>query len=515
MDINYSPQLPSTWLKTGRSGNGQGRMGGSDCDIKIFLKNIKSERKVMKVKLISNLLFVTLYIALSYFLCTAAENKQLDQQAIARLQAGFQLDNTNKALMNAITNNDIDNLVLNRELINKHNNVFNLNIAVEGITDQQSTGRCWMFAALNLMRPIVKERYSLKSFEFSEVYLFFWDKLDKANYFLETIIETRDRDIDDRELQAFFADPIPDGGWWNYVVNLIEKYGVIPKELMPETVNSNKSYLMNKTLLNLARQDAAELREMSALGKSENSLRERKMEMLPDFYRLLVLYFGLPPQNFTWRVENKDNKLIEKKYTPLEFYKDAVKLDLNQYVILCEYPSFPRNDFYQVNFCTNMTEKPDMSFINVDNEKLKKYALSCLTDSTPVWFAADVGWQMERDLGIMAADIYDYQLLFNIKDTMTKADRIRYRASNANHAMLFVGADTSNGKVLKWRVENSWGSDRGNKGYWTLYDNWFDKYVFTVIINRKYLKSEELKLLDRKPKKIPAWDPLRSSFLVN
>ncbi|OGC03605.1 hypothetical protein A2V82_10790 [candidate division KSB1 bacterium RBG_16_48_16] len=162
-----------------------------------------------------------------------------------------------------------------------------------------------------------------------------------------------------------------------------------------------------------------------------------------------------------------------------------------------------------------MAEKPDMSFINLDTEKLKKYTLASLTNKTPVWFAADVGWQMERDLGIMAADIYDYNVLFKIKDEMNKADRIRYRVSNANHAMVFVGADTTNGTVLKWRGENSWGSEKGNKGYWTMYDNWFDKYVFTVIIEKKYLKTEDLKLLDRKPKRIPAWDPLRISFLVN
>jgi len=469
----------------------------------------------MKVKLISKMFFVMLCILQSYFLCTAAENKQLDQNAITKLQTSFRLDNTNKALINAITNNDINNLVLNRDQINNHNDVFNLNLAVEGITDQKSTGRCWMFAALNLMRPIVKDKFNLKSFEFSESYLFFWDKLDKANYFLEIIIETWDRDIDDRELQAILNDPIPDGGWWNYVVNLIEKYGVIPKELMPETEHSSKSNMINKTVLNLARQDAAELREMAKQGKNATHLRIRKMEMLQDFYRLLVLYFGIPPQRFTWRVEDKDGKLIEKMYTPVEFFKEAVNWDLNQFVILCDYPSFPLHDFYQINFCTNMIEEPDMSFINLDTEKLKKYALVSLTDKNPVWFAADVGWQMERDLGIMAADIYDYESLFNIKDKMNKADRIRYRASNANHAMVFIGADTTNGKALKWRVENSWGNDKGNKGYWTMYDNWFDKYVFTVIINKKYLKAEDLKLLDKKPKKIPAWDPLRISFLVN
>lgn len=469
----------------------------------------------MKTTYLGKLSLGVLFILVSSYLCVAAENKQLDKNTIEKLQASFEMDNATRALMNAVTNNDVDNLVLNRAIVNSNNDVFNLNVAVEGITNQKSTGRCWLFAALNLMRPIVKKKFNLKTFEFSESYLFFWDKLDKANYFLETVIQTRNRDIDDRELQAILDNPIPDGGWWNYAVNLIEKYGVIPIQLMPETVSSSKSHQMNKILFNMAKQDAVELRALASQGKRVDALRERKMEMLQDFYRVLILYFGMPPKSFTWRVEDKDGKLIEKKYTPSEFYKEAVNLDLNQYVILCDYPSFPANDFYQVNFCTNMAETPDMRFINLDTEKLKKYSLACLTDSTPVWFAADVGWQMERDLGIMAADIYDYSLLFNIKDEINKKERIQYRVSNANHAMVFVGADTTNGQVLKWRVENSWGTDKGNKGYWTMYDNWFDKYVFTVIIEKKYITKEDLKLMDREPKRIPAWDPLRLNFLNN
>ena len=362
------------------------------------------------------------------------------------------------------------------------------------------------------MRPTVKEKYNLKSFEFSEAYLFFWDKLEKTNYFLETIIETRDRDIDDRELQDILEDPVPDGGWWNYAVNLIEKYGVVPKELMPETVNSSKSRWMNKTLNNLSRQYAAELREMAGEGKNMAALRQRKLEMMKAVYRLLVLHFGLPPQEFTWRTADKDAHLVEITGTPSEFYSEAVGFGLDRFAVLCDYPSYPYGDHYQLNFSTNMPETPDMHFINVDAQKLKKYAQISIEDSVPVWFGADAGWQMERDHGIMAADIYDYESLFNIRDKLNKADRIRYRATTPNHAMIFVGADTSGGKVLKWRVENSWGSDKGNKGYWTMYDNWFDRYVFTVIIDKKYLAPEDLKLFDRKPKKIPAWDPLRSQF---
>jgi bleomycin hydrolase len=456
---------------------------------------------------------ITLFLTGFWGICIAADQNYLDQGTIEQLQASFQLNPANRALMNAISNNDINQLALNRELINANDDVFNISLNVEGITNQESSGRCWLFAALNLMRPEVKEKYKLKSFEFSEVYLFFWDKLEKANYFLETVIETRDRDIDDRELQDILDDPIPDGGWWNYAVNLIEKYGAVPKDLMPETANSSNSRWINKTLNNLARQDAVELRAMAGQGKKPVMLRQRKMEMMKDIYRLLVFHFGLPPQKFTWRAQDKDGHLVEKTATPVEFYRQVVGADLNRFVVLCDYPSFSYGDHYQLNFCTNMPETPDMHFINLNIERLKKYAALSVEDSVPVWFGADVGWQMERDHGIMAAGIYDYESLFDIQDRMNKADRIRYRVTTPNHAMLFVGADTSGGKVLKWRVENSWGSDKGNKGYWTLYDDWIDQYVFTVIIDKKYIADEDLRLFDRKPKKIPAWDPLRNRFL--
>jgi bleomycin hydrolase len=469
----------------------------------------------MNKKISLNIFLVVISVLQFSSLCFAEENKNLEQKTITQLQTSFKMDNTQKALINSITNNNIKKLVLNRDLLSKHNDIFNLEIDVKGITNQKSTGRCWMFAALNLMRPKVIEKFKLDSFEFSQNYLFFWDKLEKANYFLETIIETRDRDIDDRELQALLNTPIPDGGWWNYAVNLIEKYGVIPKELMTETENSNNSRMINKTMNNLARQNAVELRKMGREGKTVKSLREYKLEMLKDYYRLLVLHFGIPPQKFTWRVKDKDGHLIENKYTPNEFYDDVVGHDLNKYVTICDYPSFPYNDHYKINFCSNMTEKPDMNFINLDIEQLKAYSLASLKDSTPVWFGADVGWQMEGDHGIMAADIYDYESLFNIYDKMNKADRIRYRASVANHAMVFVGADINNEKALKYHVENSWGDEKGNEGYWTMYDSWFDKYVFTVIIDKKFIEKKDLKLLEKKPKKIPSWDPLRISFLIN
>jgi bleomycin hydrolase len=461
---------------------------------------------------LNSLLAISLVSLLWSTLILANPSVELNKTALDEIKSSLQIDATTRALINAVSNNDVKSLVLNRELVNKNNEVFNVTTDVEGITNQKSTGRCWMFAGLNIMRPTARQKFNLKSFEFSQSYLFFWDKLEKSNTLLDAIIETRDRPVDDRELQVLLEDPVPDGGWWNYVVNLIEKYGVVPKEIMPETENSSKSKMMNKALETMVRQYAVELRAMHQAGKKIVELRTRKMEMLKNVYRLLVLHLGLPPDEFTWRYEDKDKNIVEKKYTPVQFYQEAVGFDLNQYITILDYPVYPYFQHFQIDYCRNMPDKADMDFINLDIQQIKEYVLKSLLDKEPVWFAADAGWQMERDNGIMEDGIYDYQSLYGFQEKMTKAERVQYHVSIPNHAMVFVAADTSDGQATKWKVENSWGTDLGDKGYWTMYNNWFDKYVFTVIINKKYLPEKVLAILQTRPKTLPAWDPLRNSM---
>ena len=461
---------------------------------------------------LNSLLAISLISLLWCTLILANPSVELNKAALDEIKSSLQMDATTRALINAVSNNDVKSLVLNRELVNKNNEVFNVTTDVEGITNQKSTGRCWMFAGLNIMRPTARQKFNLKSFEFSQSYLFFWDKLEKSNMLLEAIIETCDRPVDDRELQVLLEDPVPDGGWWNYVVNLIEKYGVVPKEIMPETENSSKSKMMNKALETMVRQYAVELRAMHQAGKKIADLRTRKMEMLKNIYRLLVLHLGLPPDEFTWRYEDKDKNIVEKKYTPVQFYQEAVGFDLNQYVTILDYPVYPYFQHFQIDYCRNMPDKADMNFINLDIQQIKEYVLKSLLDKEPVWFAADAGWQMERDNGIMEDGIYDYQSLYGFQEKMTKAERVQYHVSIPNHAMVFVAVDTSNGQTTKWKVENSWGTDLGDTGYWTMYNNWFDKYVFTVIINKKYLPEKVLAILQTRPKTLPAWDPLRNSM---
>ncbi len=442
----------------------------------------------------------------------AAGGKGLDGKTVELLRESFRMTPANKALINAVSNNDLQDLTYNRDIFNGHDELYSDETDAKGITNQASSGRCWMFAGLNMMRPAVMKNFNLDEFEFSENYLFFWDKLEKANLFLEAVIETADRDIYDRELQALFSGPVPDGGWWNYYADLIDKYGTVPKSVSQETKHTGGTGRMNRVLDGMARADAAQLRKMAAEGVAEDALRERKVEMLKDYYRLLVLHMGVPVEKFVWRVEDKDGKSIEKEFTPLSFYRDAVGVDLKEYVSLFDYPAFEHGRYYEVNYCRNIYDNPDMRFINLPSDDLKKYAVRAIQEGEPVWFSADIGKENDGENGILKPGIYEYGALFGTDRKLSKTDMIQYRDGSPNHAMVFVAVDLKDGKPVKWKVENSWGKSRGSSGYWAMYDEWFTEYVFNVIVHRRHLPASVLRLLDTEPVVIPAWDPMRSAF---
>jgi len=442
----------------------------------------------------------------------AGNNSGLTPKVISELKKSFKMDSSNKALLNAISANDIKSLSLNRELFNRCDHIFNFKIETKGVTDQQRSGRCWLFAGLNIMRPSVIKKYNLSNFEFSENYLFFWDKLEKANMFLDAIIETRNRDIDDRELQVLLQDPIPDGGWWSYVVALMAKYGAVPKSVMPETKNSSNTGSMNALLNRMARHDAVVLRKMARNHRGVKELKKVKLEMLKEYYRVLALHLGVPPEEFIWRYEDKDGNIHEERHTPQSFYRDVVGVDLADYVSIFDHPAHPYDEHYRIRYCRNMSDLADMDFVNVPVNRLKELALKSVLNGEPVWFAADVGKENDYKDGIMAVGIYDVESLLGVEAEISKADRVLFRESTPNHAMVFIGVDTLNSRARKWLVENSWGTDRGNKGYWTMYDNWFDEYIYAVIIKKDYLPEDIAGLFKRKAKILPAWDPMREMF---
>jgi bleomycin hydrolase len=434
---------------------------------------------------------------------------KIDPAMLQQLKRSVTMDAGTRALVNAISNNKVSDLALNREIVAAHNAVFNVNIAVHGITNQRSTGRCWMFAGLNVLRPAVIKKYKLAGFEFSETYLFFWDKLEKANLFLEMIIASRDKGWDDRELQAWMASPVGDGGWWSYYVNLIEKYGLVPKSVMPDNSNTDSSRAMNAILETVLRDAAAAIRSQASQGAGAEEMRSTKLAALKNVYRLLVLHLGPPCEKFTWSYENKDKKVVKKSYTPLEFYHEATAgTDLKAYVTLADHPVHPYDRRYQLRYCRNFSDAADMDYLNLGIAKLKAYALKALESNEAVWFGADSSQQMDRKLGIMAEGIFDTASLYGYAKKMSKAEQLQYRDLSPVHAMALVGADREDGRPLTWRVENSWGGEVGDKGYWTMYDDWFDRYVLVIIVDRKILSEADRMLLDTEPVVLPSWDPL-------
>lgn len=434
---------------------------------------------------------------------------ELSEDLIERIQANHDLDNHSRAMYNAITNNNVNDLALNRDLLQGHNEVFSHKIKAKGVTNQKSSGRCWLFAGLNILRPAIIENYKLGSFEFSQNYLAFWDKMEKANTFLERIIEYRDTDLLDREMEIVLRSPFPDGGWWKYVVDLIDKYGVVPKDVMPETNSSESTGMMNRLISRKLRVDAVELRAMHAGGASVLELRTEKEAMLSEVYRMLVMNLGEPPSEFPFRYEDRDSNVSEMRvYSPNEFYDEFVQVDLHEYVNIFNYPSQEYGGHYKIDLSSNMYDKDDINFANVEIDILKMSAMNSVLDDEPVWFACDVGKDQSRQHGIMAMNVFDYNSIYSTELEMSKSDRAMFRESAPNHAMVFVGVDVKDGEPQKWLVENSWGTSKGSGGYWTLYDTWFDNHVYNVIVKKKYVPKDVLEIYEREPIVLPAWDPM-------
>lgn len=433
----------------------------------------------------------------------------LSQNDVEQLVKSVQMDAQTRAATNAVSNNDIRDLVLNRQIVMTNDDVFSFKLPTKGITDQESSGRCWMFAGLNLMRQTVVKKFKLDEFELSQSYLAFWDKLEKANVFLEFIIDTRQRDLLDREVDKMLEEPVGDGGYWGYVINLVEKYGVVPKQFMQETHSSANTDRLSGLLSKLLVRDASVLRSQSAQGKPPEDLRVQKMEMLKEVTRVLVINYGVPPAKFDWRTTDDSTHKVSDPvtYTPLEFYKQVIGVDLSDYVCLGDYPDHPYGKNYSINLTRSMVDKPNIAFVNIDGEQMKALALKALLDSNRVWFGCDMGPDVSGKKGLMITGLYNYEELFGVKLDLPKKDRLDYRISSNNHAMVLVGVDMVDGKPRKWRVENSWGKDRGDGGFFTMSDKWFDENVLNVVVPKRYLPADILAVAQQKPTPLPVWDP--------
>jgi bleomycin hydrolase len=442
----------------------------------------------------------------------ASDNGSLSPEQIGRFQEQLGQQPDIERTINAVTNNDIKSLSLNRELLMKHNSDFNMKVTGSKIIDQKSTGRCWMFAGSNVVTPKVMTKLELSDFVLSKSYLAFWDKLEKSNHFLEKMIEYRDRPLDDRSLLTWLETPVGDGGWWQYFEGLIGKYGIVPASAMPETHQSSKTTRLNSLLNTLLKKATAEIRRRAENGRSVAQLREYKQVVLADVYRLLVFNYGQPPDEFVFRWEKKvddsTKTLTEKTYTPMSFYNEFYGEAMPQYMAITNNPGKEYGQTYLFKDGRNMMEEDDILVLNLPLDKLKEYTFKMLTDSQIVWFACDVGPDNFNDSGIFAVDIYDYNATFGIDFHMPKADRVMYEDISPNHAMVITGVDTTaEGTARKWLVENSWGTDKGKSGYWTMYDDWYDQNVLLVMVDKKVLEPDDLALFEKKPVVIEDWEP--------
>ena len=433
------------------------------------------------------------------------EMKSLGLSDISNYARKFQADEGNVARQNALANNSIKSLAIDQATRSKQQHYFSDKIDVSGISNQKSSGRCWLFAGLNILRPIVIEKYDLAAFEFSQNFLFFYDKLEKSNLFLNQMILMRDRDIHDRELEFLLDAPIGDGGQWNMVVDLVEKYGLVPMNAMPETYSSSNTKELNKLLKKRLRKAAAEIRNTSG----EGELDQIHQETLTDVYRILALALGEPPQSFKWQYEDEDGKLSKpKNFTPLQFRDDIVNHDLKDYVYLLQNPSKAYYQTYSISLDRDMVDKPDMSVLNIPADVIKAQTLKAVLAGEPIWFACDVGQEHLGSDGLMVRGIYDYEALMGVDFSLTKKDQILYGESIPTHAMVFIGVDVVDKQARQWRVENSWGTARGNQGYWLMDDAWFDQYLYGVILPRKFLDKKTSTALAVKPEILPPWDAM-------
>ncbi|WP_031227233.1 aminopeptidase C [Streptomyces roseochromogenus] len=415
----------------------------------------------------------------------------------------------NRLMQNAVTQTPVDDVALDRRILTGIDHSVSHHLDDWKATNQRQSGRCWMFAGLNLLRVGAARKLGVKDFEFSQNYLLWWDKFERANHVLEAIIETSDRDVDDRTVAHLLADPIGDGGQWNMFVALVAKHGLVPKSAMPETDSSSATRAMNRALKTLLRQGAHDLRGRAAEGVEAQ--REHKREVLAAVHRVLSIHLGTPPQRFLWQWEDKDKDFHRDGWlTPAEFAASYVQLPLDEYVCLVHDPreSSPVGRTFTVEYLGNIVDAPPVVYLNAEMELLKRLAMDTIVGGEPVWFGCDVTKMMRSDAGVWDAGLFDYAAVYDTPFTMDKATRLLYHDTQMTHAMLFTGVDVVDGSPRRWRVENSWGEEKADNGFWTMNDSWFGEHVFEIAVRRSALPPELAAALDQPPIVLPAWDPM-------
>ncbi len=436
----------------------------------------------------------------------------LEQNFTDKLYAAYEANPKFAAMENAISHNGLLTSLEKRSTAVENTPVFSLDLTKDKVSDQKASGRCWMFAALNTFRHKMIAGFQLEDFELSQAHTFFWDKYEKSNWFLEQVIATADQELTSRKVKFLLDTPQQDGGQWDMVVALFEKYGVVPKSVYPESISSSNSRELNQILNKLLRQDAQILRELVAEGANSAELQAKKEELLQEVFNFLAMNLGLPPRQFDFSYRDKDNHFhSESGLTPLTFYQKYVDLKLADYVSIINAPTAdkPYGRSYTVEMLGNVVGSKPVRYLNVEMGRLKELAIAQMQAGETVWFGSDVAQSSNRKAGVMAEGMHDFTASMDIRLTQDKAGRLDYSESLMTHAMVLTGVDLDeNDKAKKWKVENSWGEKVGNKGYFVASDAWMDEYTYQIVVRKEFLTAAELAAYEAEPLVLSPWDPM-------
>ena len=476
-------------------------------------------------------LFLTSVLAaLSTFVLSAQQPAGgISPEMLEQISSTYEDNAYDKAISNALAGTSIATLAINADnaaMIDTH---FSDRVRTKGITDQQSSGRCWLFTGLNVLRAKMIDKYELPGMEFSQNYLFFYDQLEKANLFLQGVIDTKELPFDDRKVDWLFSNPLSDGGQFTGVSNLITKYGLVPAEAMPETYQANNTSQMANLLKLKLREDGLALRkaydEAYAKGKSlpkkdagklmdkvNADLQQMKLAQLSEIYRMLALCLGEPVKEFEWTRCDKDNNIVDRRtYTPKSFYDEYIGEDLeNNYVMIMNDPCREYGRVYEIDYDRHVYDGHNWLYINLPVERIKEMAIASIKDNVAMYFSCDVGKFYSRSKGTLDLANFDYDSLMGVEFGMNKQERVMTHASGSSHAMTLIAVDIVDGKPVKWMVENSWGPASGYKGCLIMTDEWFNEYMFRLVVEKQYVPEDILKMLEQTPVQLPAWDPMFS-----
>ena len=436
----------------------------------------------------------------------------IDKGMLDEIRTSYNPTTAEKALQNVMLTNSIKVLSLNQENLNELDTYFSHSVPSKGITDQKSSGRCWLFTGMNVLRAKMIASEDLGAFEFSQVYNFFYDQLEKSNLFLQGVIDTRKKPLDDRTVEWLFKNPLSDGGTFTGVADLIAKYGIVPKGVMKESYTSDNTSAFSALLKTKLREFGLELRKASDNGKKEKELLRIKKEQLKTVYKMLAQVYGVPPTEFTWAPKDANGKYREEpqKYTPRSFYEKYLNINLqDDYVMLMNDPSRPYWKSYEIEYDRHVYDGHNWLYINLPLDEIKKMAIASIKDSTMMYFSCDVGKFLDTKRGTLDIDNYIYEEMFGTEFSMNKRERIITFDSGSSHAMTLKAVDIDkDGKTIKWQVENSWGASSGFQGTLIMTDEWFDEYMFRLVVDKKYVPANIMKILEEKPTMLPAWDPM-------